>query len=267
MKYTTERDLRVFTKEQINNIEFELNEGYLINRNLGLISKDYGRYQDIIDKEINKCEKYGQVTDLMKLILHPNTECINEYDNMYCPVITGKIDNVYVPYESLVELKDIEPLIEEPQEHIISNKQDIQIQKRQKNKEQKKKISKRIKIGDHRYISPKYKTDENINNVANNYGCYAIYNETLKTVYIGETIKSFHQRWNEHYTNKTYTKKRTDFLNHPDTICTIIYTSNGDKEETERLEAETIQWYKDNLPDWTVLGGTYRDNCWYNKGV
>ena len=101
--------------------------------------------------------------------------------------------------------------------------------------------------------------------VYNNYGCYAIYNETLKTIYIGETIVSFHQRWYSHYTDKKYSKKRKAFLNHPDTICTIIAISEGDKEETEWMEAETIKFYKEEYPDWTILGGTYRDNCWWSK--
>ena len=106
-----------------------------------------------------------------------------------------------------------------------------------------------------------YKTLDDKDIVYNNYGCYAIYNETLKIIYIGETITSFHKRWKKHYYNiNNDTRRKQELLRHPDTICTVIYVSNGDKEETENIEAQTIEWYKEEYHDWTILGGTYRDN-------
>jgi hypothetical protein len=112
-----------------------------------------------------------------------------------------------------------------------------------------------------------YKTDEDEELIRNNYGCYAIYNATLKIIYIGETITSFHKRWSQHYRNiDKDTKRKQTLLKHPDTICTVIYVSNGDKEETENIEAQTIEWYRNEYPEWTILGGTYRDNCYY-KGA
>ena len=114
---------------------------------------------------------------------------------------------------------------------------------------------------------PRYKTDEDYDIVHNSYGCYAIYNEELKIIYIGETTTSFHNRWLKHYYNyNEFGKNKRALIMHPDTICTIIYISNGDKEETEYIEKQTIEWYKKEYPDWTVLGGTYRDNCYY-KGA
>ena len=115
---------------------------------------------------------------------------------------------------------------------------------------------------------PKYKTDENNDIIRNNYGCYAIYNEELKIIYIGETTKNFHNRWLRHYYNyNEFGHDKRALIMHPDTICTIIAISKGDKKETEYMEAEAIKWYKKEYPDWTILGGTYKDNCYSNKGA
>ena len=238
MKYQLRvKDIYVVEQLGINisYLEYDIDAGYLVNHRLKQITKEKRGFHKLIKNEFEYCFKEDQCTMLLKLILEEDTISTNEDIEEYEHIEQYILIDEYIPIRNMSATEEKIERIKKPKD--------------------------RIKIGDNQYIQVKYKTDENIETVYNKYGCYAIYNETLKTIYIGETITSFHTRWNNHYYNiKKSSKKKRELLMHPDTICTIVYISNGDKEETEYLEAQAIEFYKQEYPNWTVLGGTYRDN-------
>lgn len=215
-------------------LEFEHNKGYLVSHNLKLISNSSNDLIKLIKTEFRYCFNKDKCTKLLLLILAKDTVSIDYDIEEYMHISQYELLNKDIP-RRVKEESSISEIVEE-------------------------KIDTRIKVGEHRYITPNYRTEEDIYIVANNYGCYAIYNETLKTIYVGETTVSFHKRWNNHYTKKDMSKKKREFLNHPDTYCMILYISNGDKQETEEIEAQCIEYYKQEYPTWTILGGTYQDN-------
>lgn len=225
----------------ISYLEYDMDGGYLVNHRLKQITKEKRGFQKLIKNEFEYCFKEDQCTMLLKLILEEDTESTEEDIEEYEHIEQYVLIDEYIPVRNRLTPEEVKGI---------------------------KKPKDRVKIGNNKYILIKYNTDEDIETVYNNYGCYAIYNTELKIIYVGETIKSFHERWNGHYTNiaNDYNKRKVEMLAHPDTICTIIYISNGDKEETEYMEAQALEWYRKEYPDWTILGGTYRDNCWY-KGA
>lgn len=212
-------------------LDFKHNKGYLVNHKLKVISKEAVALDKLIKEEFRYCFNKDKCTKLLLIILAKDTESIDYDIEEYTHISQYELLDKKIPKK----VKEIEPIKE---------------------------------VYKHKNIVMHYQTEEDINDVYNTYGCYAIYNETLKIIYVGETIKSFHQRWNSHYTNKEhYTKKRQRFLCHPDTYCIILYVSNGNKKETEEIEAQCIEYYEQEYPDWTILGGTYENNQWSNKGL
>lgn len=215
-------------------LDFKHDRGYLVNHKLKVISKGTVALNKLIKEEFRYCFNKDKCTKLLLIILAKDTESI-DYD-----------------IEEYTHISQYESL-------------DKEIPKKIKIDERVEKVEdKKCKQS----IVMHYQTEEDFNDVYNTYGCYAIYNETLKIIYVGETTRTFHIRWNNHYYNKKqYTKKRQQFLCHPDTYFIILYVSNGDKEETEEIEAQCIEYYKQEYPDWVVLGGTYDNNQWTNYGI
>ena len=198
----------------------------------------------ITEEELNKI----YYVDNKGILVNDTLMLCTDYINNLQGYIAKEINNSYLHQE---KTKAIELILHK----------DTRIVQR---KEHNKYTNIKQKIKKPTYPKPskeaKYKTDETDENLIYNcYGCYAIVNTTLEIIYIGETIRSFHQRWNEHYYKANHerntTKIKKQLMNHPDTYCTIIHISEGDKEELLWLETETIEWYKDEYPDWIVLGG------------
>ena len=98
-----------------------------------------------------------------------------------------------------------------------------------------------------------------LNDATKSCGCYAIINDRLKIVYVGETYKSFYARWCSHKEDesKEYLFKEVD------TEFRILEYSRPIKKLTEELETKYINVYKDR--GYKVYGGTYRSKSWkYN---
>ena len=212
------------------------NKGYIVSHSMKMISNKCDNLEKLIREEFRYCFNKDYCTQLLLVLLDDieiTTEPIDDYTIIDSFILTDKV---------------IPSRITEP----TSNK---------KNKAPKplikKKPSYRVSY-ENKSIVIHYNTKNSIDDVYNNYGCYAIVNETLKTIYIGETIKSFHERWNSHYYNNMTNKKR-ELLYHTDTYFMIVEISLGTKSDTEELEKRTIEHYRDVYPDWTIIGGTYKN--------
>jgi hypothetical protein len=101
-------------------------------------------------------------------------------------------------------------------------------------------------------IKSSYNTLNREDDVKNSKGIYIIFNNSLKTIYIGETSTSFHERWTRHYSSPM--KQLKTLLEKDDTLFEILEKTNGDKVTNLAREHYYIECYKANS-DYKVLGG------------
>lgn len=108
-------------------------------------------------------------------------------------------------------------------------------------------------------------------NDTDKHGVYCIINNTLKIVYVGETLKSFRERWLSHILRSLKGKfiskspdKYKELIFHKDTKFIILYKDTLSREENLAKEKFFINLYK-RYTNYTVLGGAWKDKFNKNK--
>lgn len=108
-----------------------------------------------------------------------------------------------------------------------------------------------------------YYSKNNVNQIKNCCGVYCFINHTLKRVYVGETIRTFHIRWLNHFHKSKHNHKsdrlRYELVTHKDTEFCILTILEPNKDLTLKYEQLCIEWYKTHT-DYTVLGGAWKPN-------
>lgn len=102
--------------------------------------------------------------------------------------------------------------------------------------------------------STPYYTEDDIKQVKKCCGIYSISSKNLNTIYIGETITSFHKRWLSHCSSPMNKVKK--LLQQDDVIFRILEICKPDKVTTLAKEYSTITKLKESS-DKIVLGGCY----------